>query len=186
MQPTIVNNDFLEGDPIPGLGHYPQFLSPEECAALENDVAKLWKPPVKVSFGEYRVLLPGGWTDLLEDIRKRIEALQLMSGNIDRIQVNHYDLHKGITDHVDTRVIDGAGISVGSSSAVMHFRPTLDAPVTTRLLFSRGDLYFLTGKVRWYAHGILDGQEDVFKGRTIPRIGKRVAVVFAQRDLTEE
>lgn len=186
MLPTIVNNDFLEGEAVPGLGHYPRFLTDAECAELVADLTALPKPPARVNFGAYHLLLSLEWTEKLDAVRAKIDALQVLSGPIDRIQVNHYGLHRGIDDHVDNpTVADGASITLGSS-AVMHFKQKDDAPITTKLLLSPGDLCVVSREARQYVHGIADGVEDFFKGDVLPRIGLRIAVLFAKRDRSQE
>ena len=184
-----VGSEYLEGRRLPGLGHFPGFVSVDDQQLLLRALfhsRKAHRPVADEEFGAFQVLSARQFPLETSRLSTRIAVQRLLCGQPSRVQVNWYEEGKGIGDHIDMPDIrDGAVLTLGAG-CVIHFRRTLKDEICTRLLLKPGDLYVMRGEARECAHGIADAHVDTFKGAKHQRVGERVAMVFATERLPTE
>jgi len=187
----IMNRDAAHTE-IPGLTYVPEFIEPDEAAALAAVIDdRPWDTSLRrrvqhygyrydykaraVTADSHLGPLPG-W---LLSIAKRLGDEGLMPVVPDQAIINEYEPGQGIAAHVDCQPCFGDTIvSVSLGSACVMRLTSLGTKENRDVVLEPGSALVLSGESRHaWSHGIAARKSDVIYGVRVPR-SRRVSVTF--------
>ena len=196
-QTAFDNSSLFEPGPLPGLGHYPDYIGEAEAAACIDFIDRQpwscellrrrqwygWAYDDSLYGGadEYR---PQPMPDCLAGLAKRLHGDGYFAGVPDRVLVNEYFPGQGIGAHKDRDSEHIAAVAILSLGSAIMMDFTRFGHATRSYYLRPRSLVIMRGEARTrWMHGIVGRKTDRVGGLVVPR-GRRLSLTFryAARD----